>query len=431
MLIKIIANIGWLIFDKAVRILVGLIVLIWIVRYLGPNQFGLLSFATAFMSLFLPIANLGMQSIIVRYIVREPESKEETLGTAVVMLLLSSLICYAVILISINLIRPDDPNTKTLVAILGSIVLFKSCDVAAYWFESQVSSKYTVWVANFSILTFAAIKVALVLNEAPLVAFAWASLGEVVFTAALMLATFNCCGQKIRHLRFSLHRAKSLFRDSWPLLLSGISIVIYMKIDQIMLGQLVGDEAVGIYSAALRISELFYFLPVIITASVFPAILNKKMKGDEGYYRSLQSLFDLMVWPSIIIALIMTAFSKILITLLFGEAFSASAFVLAIHIWALPFVFVGVASERWIIAENRQILSFQRTVLGALSNIILNFFLIPTLGPVGAAVATVVSYAIAGFFSDLLQSETRRVFFMKVSALNFTSVARRMGSLRF
>lgn len=194
--------------------------------------------------------------------------------------------------------------------------------------------------------------------------------------------------------------------------------MIYMKIDQIMLGQMAGDEAVGIYSAAVRISEVWYFIPMMIVASVFPTIMEAKKGSDELYYQRLQSLYDLMVWLSVGVALPMTFLSSTVVTLLFGEAFLQSGPLLAIHIWASVFVFLGVASGQSFLVEGRQILFLQRTVLGSVINIVLNMFLIPMHGPLGAAIATVSAQFSVGVLIDALKIETHRMLIMKMRAMN-------------
>ena len=404
---------------------VGLFVGVWIARYLGPEQFGLLSFATAFVGLFSAIAVLGLHSIVVRDIVRNPEGARETLGTAAILQLVGGLVSYLLILAVIAYLRPDDPLARSIIAILGSMMLLKASEIVVYWFESQVLSKYTVWVQNSVFLVFAAVKVVLILQEAPLTAFVWAMLGEAVVVAVILLFVLGKRGPALSSFRASAGRAKALLKDSWPLLLSGIAIVIYMKIDQIMLGQMIGDEAVGIYAAATRISEVWYFIPMAIVASVFPAILEAKKRSEEQYYARLQRLYDLMVVMSVAVALPMTFLSTAIVTILFGEAYQAAGAVLTIHIWASIFVFLGVASGKWFLAENRQILSLQRTVLGAVANVALNLWLIPIYGAVGAALATVISYAIAAFISDVTQRETHKMFFMKLSSLNPLAIYQR------
>jgi PST family polysaccharide transporter len=269
------------------------------------------------------------------------------------------------------------------------------------------------------------IKIILILQEASLIAFALAMLFEAVVAAFILLIIMNKYGQPLTKLRIKVKRAKILIKDSWPLILSTIAVAIYMKIDQIMLGQMIGDEAVGIYSAATRISEAWYFIPTVIAASVFPAILEAKKNSEKQYYERLQKLYDLMVIISVIVALPMTFLSTQVIILFFGEAYSGAGPILAIHIWAAVFVFMGVASGKWFIAENNQLLSFQRTALGAVLNVGLNLWLIPVYGAVGAALATILSYAVAAFFSDLLQQKTRKMFYMKVSALNPFDVYKR------
>jgi PST family polysaccharide transporter len=232
-------------------------------------------------------------------------------------------------------------------------------------------------------------------------------------------------GLLLTKLCVSIKRAKSLLKDSWPLLLSSISITIYMQIDQIMLGHMIGDEAVGIYSAALRISAVWYFIPMAIVASTFPAILESKKRSEKQYYARLQKLFDLMVVISVGLALPTTFLSTSIVTLLFGEAYRDAGIILSIHIWAAVFVFLGVASSQWIIAEGRQVLSLQRSVIGAFVNVALNLWLIPVYGAVGAALATIISYSVAAFFADVIYKETRKIFSMKVRALNPLAIYKR------
>ena len=417
-LVKIVDNIGWLFFDKILRMGVGLFVGVWIARYLGPEQFGLLSFAMAFVGLFGAIAALGLQGIVVRDIVRNPNCARETLGTAALLQLIGGLIAYVLILLLIGYLRPDDALARSIVAILGSMMLLKAGHIAVFWFESQVQSKYTVWVQNGVFLVFAAVKVGLILHEASLTAFAWATLSEAIVGAVLLLGVMSQRGPSLTRLRVSTERAKSLLNDSWPLILSAIAVTIYMKIDQIMLGQMIGDQEVGIYSAAVRISEVWYFIPMAIVASVSPAILEAKKRSEKQYYARLQRLYDLMVVMSVAVALPMTFLSTSIVTILFGEAYRAGGAVLAIHIWASVFVFLGVASGKWFLAENRQVLSLQRTVLGAVANVALNLWMIPLYGAIGAALATVASQAVAAWLFDLMQPSTRPMFVMKLKSMS-------------
>jgi O-antigen/teichoic acid export membrane protein len=417
-LVRIVDNIGWLFLDKILRMGLGLFVTVLVARYLGPEQFGLLTFALAVVGLFGTLAALGLNGIVVRDLVRHPRSAEITLGTAAVMQFLGGSLAFGLAVWTTSLLRPHDQLLQTIVVVLAAAMLFKGTEIAVYWFEATVQSKYTVWVKTGLFLVASVVTISFVALNAPLVAFAWLILVETVLAALILIVVFAFRGPGFWSLRVRLERMVSLIRDSWPLMLSGLAIVVYMKIDQIMIGQLMGNDSVGIYSAAARISEAWYFIPMAVVASVFPAILHAKKKSELLYYQRLQKLYDVMVILSIAVAIPMTFLSDWMMLTLFGDAYKQAGAVLAIHIWASVFVFLGVASGKWFLAENRQMLGLQRTALGALVNVVLNFALIPGFGVVGAAVATVISQAIAALFYDALQSETRRMFHMKLHSFN-------------
>jgi O-antigen/teichoic acid export membrane protein len=211
--------------------------------------------------------------------------------------------------------------------------------------------------------------------------------------------------------------AISLLKDSWPLILSGVVISVYMKIDQVMIKEMMNNEAVGQYSAALRLSEVWYFIPMVIANSLFPAIINAKNQSEKLYYDRLQKLYDFMTWMAIFIALPMTFLSDWLINLLFGEEYHQAGNVLMIHIWASVFVFLGVASSKWFISENLQKYSFYRTLTGAIINILLNYIMIPLYGILGAAMATLISQSIASYFFNITNKKLRYTFLLQTNAI--------------
>lgn len=400
---------------------VGLLVGVWVARYLGPEQFGLLSFATAFTGLFGAIAALGLQSIVVRDIVRDPDTAKVTLGTAAMLQFVGGLVAYLLILGAIAYMRPDDALARTIVAILGSMMLLKASDIAIYWFESQVQSKYVVWVQNGTFLSFAAIKVLLILNHASLISFVWAMLAEAIIVAILLLAVMSKRGPTPSALSLTIARAGALLKDSWPLILAGLAITVYMKIDQIMLGQMIGDQAVGIYSAATRISEVWYFIPMSIVASTFPTILESKKFNEPLYEIRLISLLRLLISISILVSIIFTLLSEYVIDTLFGYAYQESANVLIIHIWTGIFVSIGLVSGKWFLAENKTVYVLRITVLGAILNALLNLLLIPPLGTLGAALSTLVSYAVSNVLWLAIFAETRPLFQLVISSIFVTN----------
>ena len=199
-------------------------------------------------------------------------------------------------------------------------------------------------------------------------------------------------------------------------------MIVGLSCSQIMLASMKGDEVAGIYSAALRISEIWYFVPMVICASIFPAMLEARSYDKKIYYQRLQYLFDVMVWLSIMAAVFTTFFSDWIVIFLFGTEYADAGLVLAIHIWGAIFVFLGVASGQWFITENLQFLSFQRALLGLLINVLGNIILIPSYGAIGAAISTILSQAVAAWISDALQPRTRRIFIMKSKSFSPFSI---------
>ncbi|MFM2430397.1 MAG: hypothetical protein RLZZ511_1610 [Cyanobacteriota bacterium] len=414
---KIIANTGWLFADKILRMGVGLFVGVWVARYLGVERFGLFSYVTAFTALFATLATLGLPSLVIRTITHEPEKREEILGTTFWLQLFGGIAALILSVGTMFVLRHEDRLMLSLVAILSSVPIVRAFGTVDLWFQAQLQSKYTVLAQNVAFLVTAIVKVVLINIQAPLLAFAGAILAEVVFGTVGLIFFYRLQGYSIRLWRWSWPLAMRLLRESYPLILSGFAIIIYMKIDQIMIREMLGDQAVGLYSAATQISEAWYFIPTIIASSFAPTIYEAKKVDKNTYYCMLKRLIKILCLISVSISLPLSFLSKPLVEIVFGNNFSGAGIILAVHIWASVFVFVGVASSFWFIAEGLTYLSFQRTLAGAVSNVLLNLILIPAYGGLGAAVSTVISYAIAVFASNIFDARTRELFKIQVSSM--------------
>jgi O-antigen/teichoic acid export membrane protein len=405
-LVKIVDNMGWLFFDKVLRMGVGLLVGVWIARYLGPEQFGQLNYAIAFVGLFGAIAGLGLNGIVVRDIVRSPANASVTLGTAFRLQALAGLLAMLLIITSIVIMKPDDEFTRTIVIIISISLVFKATDAIKYWYEARVEYRHVVWVENGVFVFMAMVRVALILSEASLMIFVWLVLIEVLLISVGLILIYAKSGAFASLFQWSPYRAKSLLKDSWPLLFAGIAVTLYMRIDLIMLEAMSNKREVGIYSAATRLSEIWYFLPAIIISSLSPSIITSYANNKYLYYLKLQKLYFLMFWLALMVALPITLMSEQIVNFLFGEDYLSAGPVLAIHLWAGVAVFLGMASSQHLLAEQLQIISFYRTLIGLICNIFLNLLMIPVMGAKGAAIATVISYFIATF-SLILFKKTR------------------------
>jgi len=318
--------------------------------------------------------------------------------------------------LSIHFLK-DDWLTKACVAIISGTIVLQSLDVIRFWFESQIKSKYVVISQNLAFLFVSGIKVTLLVQQASLVWFVWAILLEAMLAAAGFLYYYRRSNEKVSEWSFSLPEARGLLRDSWPLILSGLAVSIYMRIDQVMLGSMLGDVAVGNYSAAVKISEIWYFIPAVISVSTYPTLIELKKQSAEKYLSRFQQLFRLMVYITLPVAIFVSFFSSHLVRLLYGVQYLDAAKILSVHIWTGIFVFWGVAGSYFYIIENLAKLTFYRSLYGAVLNVLLNLILIPLWGGMGAAIATLIAQSVQAYFSEVFNASTRRIFRMKTNAL--------------
>jgi len=415
------SNTSWLMGHRVLSMVVALFVGVYVARYLGPERFGLLSYAGSFVGLFTALATLGLDGIMVRELVKSPERKDELLGTAFWLKAGGAILMWIGIAAAIPFTH-NDTQTNILVAIIAFAVIFQAFNVIDFNYQAEVKSRYVVYAQLVQLVASSITKLIFVWIAAPLVWFACVFLLDAVVHAVGLTAMYLKNTGKIWYWKWRWETAKELLRDSWPLILSGMVVSIYMKIDQVMIKEMLGAEEVGHYAAAVRLSEAWYFVPMAITSSVFPAIINAKKQSKELYYQRLQKLYDLMVWLAVAIALPTTFLAPWVIRVLYGDAFLPAAGVLSIHIWAGVFVFLGVASGKWFITENFMKLSFYRTFLGAIGNVVFNLIFIPILHIKGAAIGTLLANLLAAYFFDVINLKTRKTFLMKTKSLCFIGV---------
>lgn len=416
--VRILNNIGWLFFDRFLRMAGGLLVGVWVARYLGPEQFGILSYAAAFVGIFGTLAGMGISSIAVRDIVKNPDSASMVIGSAFALQLIAGMCSIILITAAIGWLRPDDEFTRLVVAVLSLSLIFKSADAFKYWFEARIASRYVVWVENVVFVLMSSIKVIMILAEMPLIAFVWANVCEVAAIAICMFVIYSKKTTGGYSLEWHKEEMVSLLKNSWPLLISSAAIIVYMRIDQIMLGEMLGQNSVGIYSAASKLSEVWYFIPIAITNSVFPAILEVKEKDPRLYLAFIQRLYNFLTFLSISVAIFVTAISDWLVVVLYGQDFSEAGAILAIQVWAGLFVAMGVARGKWLIAENLQHIGYFYILLAMVANILGNMILIPIYGTMGAATSTVISQAVAALVAPALFRDTRASVLMLIKSAN-------------
>jgi O-antigen/teichoic acid export membrane protein len=406
------ANTSWLMGHRVFSMVVALFVGVYVARYLGPEKFGLLSYASSFVGLFAALATLGLDGIMVRELVKTPERRYELLGTAFWLKAGGAILMWIAVAAAVPFTH-NDTQTNILIVIIALAVILQAFNVIDLNYQAEVKSKYVVCAKLVSLIISSITKLVFIWIEAPLVWFACVFLLDAVLQATGLLAMYLRNTGKIGNWRWRWQTAKMLMSDSWPLILSGMVIAIYMKIDQVMIKEIMDASAVGNYAAAVRLSESWYFIPMAITSSVFPSIINAKKQSEQLYYQRLQKLYDLMVWLALAIAIPTTFLAPWIIRILYGKAFLPAAEVLSIHIWAGVFVFLGFANGRWIVAENVQYIAPIRSTAGGMMNIVLNIVFIPKYGINGAAITTLFSVLVASHIAFLFINKARRIFIMQ------------------
>ncbi len=423
---RLIGNTGWLFADRVFAMGLNILIGIWLARYLGPDQYGLYSYALAFVALFSTLAALGLDGVIVRDIVNAPASSGETLGTIFGMKLVVSLAALGVVIGGIFWARPTEPLAHWLVAITALTLIFKPFDVIDIWFQSQIQARAAVLARNLVLAMSTAVKVGLILTAAPLLAFAWVGTAEVALIAVGLALSYIVQRQTFAAWRFSRARALNLLRECWPLIIAGLSVTIYMRIDQVMLGQMLGDKAVGIYSVATRISEMGYFIPMAVMSSLAPALIEIRKADRARYDVQIQRVFNLMVLLALAITIPGSLLATPVVSMLFGVRYVEAGAILAVHIWATLFVFLGVAQSTWDINEGLTRYGLLRTVIGAGINVLMNIVLIPIMGGLGAALSTLISQAFSACLLNMVSPLTRKIFWRQMRALLLIDVMLRV-----
>lgn len=390
-------NTAWLMTDKVLRLVLGLVIAVWMARVLGPEKFGQYSFALAFVALFTSIATLGLDRVVVRDLVRSVDARERIIGSAALLKVAGAACAMLACNLAALVVMPDNQETRLLVAIISLGLLFLVFDVIDFWFQSQVASRYVVMARLPALLIFFGLRVFLILGAFSLSFYAWAYTLEILFAGIGLLIVYIMQGSRVLEWRPVVRNAVALLRECWPLVFAGLSVMLYMKVDVVMLGRMSGNDAAGIYSAATRLTEGFYFIPMIVASSIMPMLVRARDAGTRTYMDGLFRLYLVMVRISLAIAIPLALLAPALIEVLFGSGYIESSGVLRIHVWASVAVFLGVASSQFLTLEGLQKLSLYRTLVGLAVNIALNLMLIPVYGASGAAIATLVSYFIATF----------------------------------
>ncbi len=373
-------------------------------NYLGAKNFGVLNYPMALITFFMAIAALGLDGFVTRELLNHPERKYTILGTAFWLRLIAGAATLPLVYLTYDIINSykhlDTPFNYVLIIAFTSVI--QSVNIIDSFFQSKVQGKYIMYVQVAGNVLSAVIKLVFIILKLSLIWFVYSLLFDAVLIAAGYVIIYQQSNNHLSQWKYNGKVAAYLFKHSWPLAFSAVLVSIYMKIDQAMIGSYLDSTQLGIYSTVASLSESWYFIPVAIVTSVFPAIMHAKKTDTTRYRLRLQNMYDLMVIISLSIAIVMSFGSSIIYHIVYKPQFWPGSAVLSVHVWAGIFVFLGSASGQYLIAEGYTKLAMLRTGVGAVVNIILNICFLPAYGILGAAYATLVAYFIATFFIVLI-----------------------------
>ena len=393
--------------EKLVKLIAGAAATISIARHLGPEEFGVLALALSITAVLSQLTTLGLNALLIRDFATGDTAAPTTLVVAGTLRLVAGLAVTVAVLLTFAMYLPDRASLSEMIIVLSVSNVFRAGEVFEQYALSQGRARVPVLGRILASLTLLVTAALLVLSNAQLGYFVIPRALEVVVMNVVFAASYYRILLRHDASRFDGSHARSLLGRSWPLILSGFGATLNLRADQVMLGALASASEVGIYAAAVQLSEVWYFVPVAAMTAAFPTVVKARTRDPNTYYQHLQLAYDTMLWGAVAVAAVIAAASPHVIALVYGSAYAGAESVLTLHVWAGVFVATRAVLSKWILAEDLAIVSLLTHALGATANIALNLLLIPHFGAIGAATGTIVSYSIASYLGLMLWRRTR------------------------
>ncbi len=413
---KVIKNAAWMIICKIAQALISLLITMFTARYLGPSNYGVVTYAASVVTFAVPVMQLGLNSTLVRELVLQPEKEGEILGTAVILSELSAFCCIAGIICFSLFANAGETQTTVVCGLYAVMLIFQAADLVEYWFQFKYLSKYTAVVSLLAYAAVSGYKIFLLASRKEIYWFAVSNALDYLLISLSLLCIYKKAGGA--RLKWSWERAKRMLAVSRYYIFSGLMVVIFAQTDRIMLKLMIGDAQTGYYSAAVNCVSATSFLFAAVIDSMRPFILANKQKGQDIYENSVIQLYVLIVYPAVIVSLLLTVCAEPVIYLLYGREYASSVLILRILAWYTTFSYYGGAKDVWILSEGKQNYLFFLNTAGAVMNVVLNYKMIPVYGASGAAVASLVTQFFTNIVMGFIIGPLRRNNMLLLKALH-------------
>ena len=413
---KIVNNLLWAVSGKIVNLVGSLVLVIIVARYLGVEQYGLMNYVISYVFLFQTLASFGLDSIEVREEAAGKVPVNTIIGTAFWIKVVFGVICIA-LSIGTAVVMSEDSYTIGLVALYSSYIVFNSFIVIRNYFTSLVQNKYIVLSEIFRTFVGIGIKLTMWAMDCSLTWFVAAFAFDHVLLAGGYISSYRHKIGRLKDWRFSLPYAKFMLKESFPLLLTNAAVIIYQRIDQVMIGSMVGKADVGYFSVAAKFVEVMIFIPATIAHTISPILVQMLDKSREVYIVKAQQYLNITVWVSILCSIGVSVISYWIVLYTFGTEYLPAAAILQVLSFKMVSVALSNGGGIMVIVERLQKWVFFRDVLGCLVCIILNWWLLPKYGAMAAAFVAIAANLAAGYVADLLVPAYRHIFRQQTKAL--------------
>ena len=393
---KIFKNASWIVGCHIIQALLNLVINMLTARYLGPSNFGLISYAMSVVAFVIPITYLGMDGILVQETVQNPKEEGKVFGTALLMSFASSIACAIGVTVFVFFLNAGDRESVTVCALYSLILLFQALELIRYWFQSHYLSKYVAVISLCAYVAISAYKIFLLATGKSIYWFAVSNAIDHMMIAVALLITYRKLGGQ--KLSFSVATARRMLGKSKYYILSGLMVTVFAQTDKIMLNMMIDSAATGYYTAAVTAAGMTSFVFAAIIDSMRPAILQAKTESEECFRQNMRRLYSIIIFLSLAQNIGMTLLAKLIIQILYGESYLPAVSALQIVVWYTTFSYSGPVRDIWILAKEKQRYIWRINLSGAMLNVILNVILIPVWGVNGVAAASLITQ----FFTNVI-----------------------------
>lgn len=414
----IVQNLFWAIMGKFVNLLSGLLVGIIVARYLGPEQYGLMNYVISYVFLFQTFAIFGLDSIEIREEARNQDYFEVIIGTAFGIKIITGVI-FMILSIATSYIMEADSYTTILVAIYSFSIVLNSFSVIRNYFTSIVQNEYVVKAEISRCLLSMAIKVVLLLLHLPLIWFIVSYMVDFAFLASGYVMAYHAKIGKLHTWKFDKKSAFFLLKESFPLLLTSAAVIMYQRIDQVMIGQMVDKSAVGFFSVATRFVEVLIYIPMTLAQTISPVLVRARERSEQEYEKKCQQFMNLSLWLSLSSAIVTSVIANWIVCITFGNEYVPAVIVLQIMAFKVASVALSNTAGTMLVCEGLQKYAIFRDTFGCIVCIVLNYLLLPHYGIIAAAYVAIISNIAAGYVADAFIPAYRHLFVRQTKSLLF------------